>query len=246
MEKLKKPTPLWVLIVLLLCIFVCWVIVGVTGFDVFGQMSWLTGSGGRYCQPGMLNAFVKGLHCTWLKISPDAGWRFAHGIWFLAGYEFIEDGMVLDQIISGKYYGKGVGGGFYNLTSIGHITPYEIRLSFKMDGAFLEGTYQFKINLIREGEVITSKVFNLTIESNTILPKTFEFAWDIEGIEWDVCEALYYKGWTRSAIGINSFFFYLITFYPYLLIIPSIFILSIFAILAFRIFKKKIEQRKAN
>jgi hypothetical protein len=195
MQKLKRPTPLWLTIVIVS-------ILAVTASLFLAPLV-----------PGeimKLSKFKERLYSSWINTGTN---------WF-----FIQDNAIVVNGSYHKFEPpqNAVGWGeqstsppivFANVTLIEGI--YYLNFSIRLDGPYLTGAYEIKCRF-QTNEMETSQVFNLTITEYDKLPKVSNFDWRTEVSESNSYsyKIMLHKGWSRSAVSFNALLFYLATFYP--------------------------------
>ena len=124
---------------------------------------------------------------------------------------------------------------FWNFTVRFKNGTYHVYYSIKMDGSNIAGTYSVILTLQN-----VSKVFTFTVATDEKLPRTFDFQWNTSlppttEITWSMS---FHKGWFRTP-SFGPLLYYFITFLPEYFAAVILVTTILVVLLTYRLVKRK-------
>jgi len=124
---------------------------------------------------------------------------------------------------------------FWNFTVRFENGTYHVNYSIKMNGSNIAGTYSVKLTLQN-----VSKVFTFTVATDEQLPRTFDFQWDTgiaptKELSWIVS---FHKGWSRTP-SFGLLLSYFITYLPEYFVAIILATTILVVLLIYRLVKRK-------
>jgi len=217
MDFLKKPTPLWVTIVIVVILAIAGLYLLVPSYRI---------------EKFRREAFSTHLIFDSYEVLIEDG----HGG---AGFDVVKAQPPGGNITEHKSLGEPP---FWNLTIRLENETYHTYYSIKMNGSNIAGTYSVKLTLQN-----ASKVFTFTVATDEQLPRIFDFQWNtnIPPTSKFSGSMSFHKGWSRTP-SFGLLLSYFITFLPEYFVAAILGTTMLVVLLTYRLVKGKRKLRDST